>query len=312
MTATHDLRESVDRDLGATPGWYADPEDESEIRWWDGRRWGPSSAEAQERGWWRASDGRYYPPKEWSGQPGLIAPRVESDGRPRSPTGPRPLYSRWWFWALVLVAGVPLVTVGMLVVTGVVLFDPVQLESEWVYEEDFSTGAGEFDVWDEPQGRAGVEDGQYVMTNRNSGAALQVWVYTPWTANRLQIEASMQLTDATDRDGFGLVLQRSDEAIYTVGVSPTTGTVISGPDLYCEEEPPVTAVRGGDVALRGEYANGAITLTASVDGRPVVTCVDETGLIDVGAFRAAGLWLFADSEPVTAVVDDAAVTAYKY
>lgn len=313
MTGTRSLREDGDRAVGASAGWYADPLDASGTRWWDGRHWGPSPVEAQESGWWRASDGRYYPPEKLRGGTERVATRVDAGGGPGGLLPRRALYSRWWFWALVLLLGLPLVAAGgLLVVSGFLLVDPAQLDSEWVYEEDFSTGAGEFDVWDEPQGRAGVEDGQYVMTNRNRGAALQVWVYTPWNADRLQIDASMTMTEAGDRDGFGLVLKAHDEAVYTMGVSPVDGTIVTGPDLYCEEQPPVSAVRGGDLALSGEYDDGVITLTASVDGRPVVTCVDQTGPIDVGAFRGAGLWLFAEDEPVTAEVDDATVTAYKY
>jgi hypothetical protein len=215
---------------------------------------------------------------------------------------PGALLAAWWLVAMI---------VGGIVMAS--LFG----NPEAVYEEDFSTGAGRFEIWEEPEGSAAVVDGAYVMTNRNTGTSLTVGVKAPWAAARARIDAQMELTQAADLDRFGLYLDRTDGENYVFAVSPSGEARITGPDLECQADSPLGNVRGGEIALSGTIGSPSeetmTTLEGSLDGRVVVTCVDE-GLDseDTAGFDGAGLSLFAAAEPATVQVDDVVINSYMY
>jgi hypothetical protein len=212
-----------------------------------------------------------------------------------------------------VIISIPAGASGVYVLSVLALIGPDDYESAYV--EDFDTGAGECELWEEPEGSAAVVDGVYVMTNRNSGRSLTVGVRSPWTADRARIDARMELTEAGDQDGFGLRLGRSDGESYTFAVSPGGGAWIIGPGVECQGDSPLTGVRGGDFALSGEYdwAEGVAILTGYVDGRVIVTCVDEGfDSNSMGAFSKADLWLYANAEPATVRVDDVTVAFRRY
>ncbi len=304
MAGTEDIRESADHEVVAPPGWYPNPVDASQARWWDGAHWGDTSSGAQDTGWWMANDGRCYPPGQpssWHAGPSSVEPPAPAR-RPRAP---------WWLWVIValgcgLIPG--LLVYAMSVVT-------VVTSDELTYEEDFSSGAGQFDVWEEPEGSAAVVDGVYVLTNRNLGKSLTVGVTSIWAAKRVRIEADMELTEAGEQGGFGLYLDRTDGQDYVFALVPGAGAWITGPGLECEGPSTLANVRGGDIALSGEQEGvqgSGITLTGYLDGRAVITCADKR--LDTqaaGAFAGAGLWLRAEDEPATAQVDNVTVTSHR-
>lgn len=124
--------------------------------------------------------------------------------------------------------------------------------------------------------RGPLVDGVYVMTNRNSGKALTVEVSPTWAAARVRIDAEMVLTEAGDQDGFGVYLSRTGGGDYVFAMYPAEAW-IRGPGVDCQAQSPVTDVRGGDIALSGEYdsVDNVTTLTGYLDGQAVVTCVDD-------------------------------------
>ena len=312
MAGTDDLRRSGDQDLRVGPGWYPSPVNDAQVRWWDGQRWGPTPSEARDAGWWLASDGRYYPPGQPSVGQMAGAPVGSLAGGAEPPAPGKRFYARWWFWALVIVS-VPVAAIGLYVLSVLALIGPD--DYDYVYVEDFDTGAGEFELWEEPEGSAAVVDGVYVMTNRNSGKSLTVGVRGPWTADRARIDARMELTESADQDGFGLQLGRTDGERYLLALSPGSGARITGPGVECQGDSPLTDVRGGDIALSGEYdgTEDVTILTGYLDGRVIVTCVDEGfDSNNMGAFSKADLWLYADAEPATVEVDDVTVAFRRY
>ncbi len=110
---------------------------------------------------------------------------------------------------MLVFVGVPAAAYGLVVLSLLAQIGPDDYHI--VDEEDFSVGAGNFDIWEEPQGSAAVIDGVYVMTNRTSGKALTVGVSPTWgSAERVRIDAHMELTEAGDRDGFGVYVRRTD------------------------------------------------------------------------------------------------------
>lgn len=297
------------------PGWYPSATNPAEARWWDGERWGPTPREAQVAGWWIANDGRYYPPGQPTGWGMVDGSPVASRGHvAQPPAPPRRFYGRWWFWALVIL-GAPIVAYGLLVISVLMQVGPEDHQA--MYEEDFSAGAGEFEIWEEPEGSAAVVNGAYVMTNRNIDRSLWVGVSAPWTAARMRIDAQMELSQAGDQDRFGLYLDRTDGERYVFMVSPKGGAWITGPDLECQADSPLTNVRGAEIALSGKHGwppgGKETTLEGYLNGRVLVTCVDENFDSDgAGAFDGAGLWLFAAEEPATVRVDDVVVNSYMY
>lgn len=310
MAGTEGRGESGGHDGAAPPGWYPNPMDPTQARWWDGHDWGPTQREAQDTGLWVASDGNHYPPGGPNGTNTsvLVVPA-------RAVHGTR-LYARWWFWALV-VTGACGAFLGfwLLLVAAQIGPDAYDL----VYEEDFSAGAGKFEVWEEPQGSAAVVDGVYVMTNRNLGKSLTVGLQGPWAADRVRIDARIEFPAAGDRDGrdgFGLYLTRNDGSNYVFAVYPRGVAWITGPGVECQGELPSDGLQGGTMTLNGEFdwsGDEVTTLTGYLNGRVVVTCVDDVfDTNNMGAFQASGLWLYADARPATVEVDDVRVTSHRY
>jgi hypothetical protein len=313
MSSVAGHRNPQDRNVAVPPGWYPIPTNPGETRWWDGQRWGPTPREAHDAGWWIANDGRYYPPGQRTRWEVAGEPPVASGGHKARPAPPsRRFYARWWFWVLV-VPGALLAAWWLWVVIVMASIGPEDYEA--VYEEDFSTGAGKFEIWEEPEGSAAVIDGAYVMTNRNTGRSLTVGVKAPWAAARARIDAQMELTEAANQDRFGLYLGRTDGERYVFSVSPSGEARITGPDLECQADSPLGTIRGGEIALSGQIGSPfeEATLEGSLDGRVIVTCVDE-GLDseDTAGFDGAGLSLFAAAEPATVRVDDVVVNSYMY
>lgn len=304
MAGTEDTRESAGHEAVAPPGWYPNPMNASQALWWDGERWGDTPSPAQDTGWRLANDARSSPP----GQPGMWIPGPP----PIEPPRVRRSSTRWWIWVIVAVGcglAAGLVLLGLMTRVTVITGD------ELVYEEDFSTGAGQFEIWEEPQGSAAVVDGVYVMTNRNLGKSLTVGVTSIWAAERARIDADMELTEAGNRGGFGLYLARTDGQDYVFAVVPGAGARITGPGLECRGTSTLANVRGGEIALSGEQEadqGSGTTLTGYLDGRAVVTCVDQGfNNQSAGAFAGAGLWLRAEEEPATAQVDNVTITSHR-
>ena len=305
MAGTEGIQESADREAVAPPGWYPNPMNASQTLWWDGEHWGVTPSPAQDTGWRLANDAGSYPP----GQPGMWPSGLP----PIEPPAPvRRSSTRWWFWGIVVVGcglAAGLVLLGLMSQVTVVMGD------ELVFEEDFSTGAGQFEVWEEPQGSAAVVDGVYVMTNRYLGKSLTVGVESIWAAERVRIDADMELTEAGVQGGFGLYLARTDGQDYVFAVVPGTGARITGPGLECRGLSTLANVRGGEIALSGELdvvRGSGTTLIGYLDGRAVVTCVDQGfDTQAAGAFAGAGLWLRSQEEPATAQVDNVTVTSHR-
>ena len=311
MASTKRIRDSGDHQVQVPPGWYPQPTNASEVRWWDGQCWGPTLLEARDAGWWLANDGHYYPPGPPSAGQGPgptpfgsivagVAPAASS----------KAFYAHWWFWVLVAV-GVPFAMLGVYVMGVLSQIGPEDYQV--VYVEDFSTGAGKFEVWEEPEGSAAVVDGVYVMTNRSGGRNLTVGVESPWNAERVRIDAQMELVEAADLDGFGVYLRRTDGKDYVFSVYPAGFASIAGPGVDCKSESPMTNVRAGDITLSGGHdGDNVTTLTGSLDGEVIVTCVDEGFDPNDGAFQGAGLWLSNNGEFATVQVDNVTVTSFRY
>ena len=194
MAGTEDVRESADHEAVAPPGWYPNPMNASQTLWWDGEHWGDTPSPAQDTGWRLANDARSYP----------------QGNRACAPPGPPPIEpppvrrssTRWWIWVIVAVGcglAAGLVLLGLMTRVTVITGD------ELVYEEDFSTGAGQFEIWEEPQGSAAVVDGVYVMTNRNLGKSLTVGVTSIWSAERARIDADMELAEQETKADSGSI-----------------------------------------------------------------------------------------------------------
>ncbi len=128
----------------------------------------------------------------------------------------------------------------------------------------------------------------------------------------MRIDAWMQFAIAPgESDAFGVHLVRGDREQYALAVSPVFGASITGPGVECRQPPGAVQRRGGEISLIGEYAEGdsVMFLTGVVNGRTVVTCIDNGLDSHTAELRGAGLWVSASGAPATVRVYDVTVTS---
>ncbi len=294
------------------------------MRWWDGRRWGPTPPEAQAVDWWLAADGRYYPrslrgvlvaqswwPRGLSAGGGYHLP-AERGGRRRQPwwlvTGPSDLARVKRIKPVVL-----LIFGGVLVVGPDVwelVADTAASRSDGMtYEEEFSE-AGRRDWGGTGGADVAVADGKLVVTLGRS-AYTSRRVDSPWPAARVRIDARMGLGEAAAATThFGVYVTRGDWEQYAFTVSPEFGPQLTGPAMDCQQQAGAAGVRGGEISLVGEYAeaDNVMLLTGSVDGRAVATCVADVPDRDAGPLLGAGLRAVSPQAGTTVWVDHVTVT----
>lgn len=301
------------------PGWFDDPWNPSGRRWWDGERWTGWTVQVPEEGSWLASDGRYYPPRDHLRSAGPAPPAASSAiPSPPKPGVRRPLYRRVWFWSLVGAVG-GAVAIGLWVALnlGPWLSVPVGnrfgLEDEFIYHEDFSAGAGRFDVYVEDGLSGGVEDGKYLLTAGRPQSLNRslVWFFP---SSRVDFRATMTPTDGAEGTRLGLILSRGDGIFYQFGMSPGGDAEVVGPDLRCTNSPnPTTELDpSGEFRLvveRGYALGEQSRITGYLQGRTLVTCeYDDT----TDVFTGAGMFVEAGEQPATVTVDEFSLQAFKY
>ena len=102
-------------------------------------------------GWWQATDGKWYPPQP--GVPGQLAPK-------------KPVYTRVWFWLLVVLALLIGGCVSIVGLAGVAINKAATTKHTVVYSV---TGSGTADInWD-------------TFSNGNRGSSQESGASLPWT-----------------------------------------------------------------------------------------------------------------------------------